>query len=388
MFLKMLFSILVAILVTLLGHYYLYYRIIFPIFGKSPFWITTFICLWSITFFGFIILRIVPHFFRKIFEIIMFTWMGVAFLFSIVCLITSPFNMYLKANHYNTAPLSYFVIITGSILTVYSMYLALKKPIIIKTEIKIKSNLPKVISKLRFVVLSDIHVSGLIGRKKMKYLAETVNQLKPDIIFITGDLMDGSVNQLKKEIAPLETLFAEYGIYYITGNHEYYSGPKNWKKHFAEKFRWKVISNSSYTIKIEDLIINILGIEDRHWLSYEKIPRKFDKRLHQAVHHLEQGNSEKENALNVLLAHQPKDTRLMVQFPFIDLQISGHTHGGQVWPLQYIVKKDQKYVKGLYQLNEKQQIYVNQGTGFWGPPMRLGTNCEITLLTFKQDHEK
>lgn len=388
MFLKMLFSISTAILVTLSGHYYLFLRIIFPIFGKSPFWITTFTCLWCMTFFGFIILRLVPHFLRKIFEIIMFIWMGVAFLFTLICLISEPLNIYLKENHYNTIFLAYSIIFFGTILTIYSMYLALKRPSIIKTEIKIKNNLPKVINDLKFVVLSDIHVSGLIGRKRMKKLAEEVNSLKPDILFITGDLMDGSVHQLKKEIAPLETLYAKYGIYYITGNHEYYSGPINWKKHFAEKFHWKVISNSSHTIKIEDLVINILGIEDRHWLSYEKIPRKLDKRLHQAVHHLEQKGSHNEPALNILLAHQPKDTRLLVQFPFIDLQISGHTHGGQIWPLNYIVKKDQKYVRGLYQINENQQIYVNQGTGFWGPPMRLGTNCEITFMTFKQNKDE
>ena len=384
MFLKMLFSITVALLVTLLGHYYLYLRLVYPLFGANPFWITTFICLWSMTFFGFIILRIVPHFLRKIFEIIMFIWMGVAFLFTIVCLITSPINMYLKVTDHSTVFLCYFVILSGSILTIYSMYLALKRPEVIKTEIKIKNNLPKSINKLRCVVLSDIHVSGLIGKKRMEKLAQDVNVLNPDIIFITGDLMDGSLNQLKKEIAPLGTLIAKYGIYYITGNHEYYSGPQNWKQHFSDKFRWKVISNSSHTVRVNDLFINILGIEDRHWLSYEKIPRKLDKRLQQAVHHLEQHGASKDHTLNILLAHQPKDAKLLEQFPFIDLQISGHTHGGQIWPLQYIVKKDQKYVRGLYQINERQQIYVNQGTGFWGPPMRLGTNCEITLMTFTQ----
>lgn len=382
MFLKMLFSILAASLVTLIGHYYLYLRLVYPIFGTHPLWITTFICLWSITLFGFIILRVVPHFFRKIFEIIMFIWMGTAFLFTIVCLITSPINMYLKVTDQSTVLLCYLVIASGTILTVYSMYLALKNPVVIKKQIKIKNNIPTNIKNLKFVVLSDIHVSGLIGKKRMKKLALDVNSLNPDIIFITGDLMDGSLKQLKKEIAPLEELIAQYGIYYITGNHEYYSGPQNWKQHFSEKFRWKVISNSSHTIKINELFINILGIEDRHWLSYEKIPRKLDKRLQQAVHHLEQHGGKKENTLNILLAHQPKDAKLLEQFPFIDLQISGHTHGGQIWPLKYIVKKDQKYVKGLYQINERQQIYVNQGTGFWGPPMRLGTNCEITLITF------
>lgn len=386
MFLKMLFSITIALSVTLLGHYYLYLRIIDPIFGKNQFWITTFTGLWAMTFFGFLILRIVPQFVRKIFETIMFVWMGTAFIFTIVCLLTSPLNLLLTYFNYNSIYLSYVVIFIGSSLTIYSIFQALKKPTIIRTEIPIKSSLPSNINNLNFVVLSDIHVSGLIGRKRMQQLAAQVNSLNPDVIFITGDLMDGSVNQLKKEIAPLEQLIAKYGIFYITGNHEYYSGPTNWKKHFSEKFKWKVISNSSCSISIDNLKINIIGIEDRHWLSYEKIPRKLDKRLQQAVTHLEQKGFATDSALNILLAHQPKDARLLSQYPFIDIQLSGHTHGGQIWPLKYIVKKDQKFVRGLYQINTQQQIYVNQGTGFWGPPMRLGTECEISLLNFKQSN--
>lgn len=386
MFLKMLFSITIALSVTLLGHYYLYLRIIDPIFGKNQFWITTFTSLWAMTFFGFLILRIVPQFVRKIFETIMFVWMGTAFIFTIVCLLTSPLNLLLTYFNYNSIYLSYVVIFIGSSLTIYSIFQALKKPTVIRTEIPIKSSLPSNINNLNFVVLSDIHVSGLIGRKRMQQLAAQVNSLNPDVIFITGDLMDGSVNQLKKEIAPLEQLIAKYGIFYITGNHEYYSGPTNWKKHFSEKFKWKVISNSSCSISIDNLKINIIGIEDRHWLSYEKIPRKLDKRLQQAVTHLEQKGFATDSALNILLAHQPKDARLLSQYPFIDIQLSGHTHGGQIWPLKYIVKKDQKFVRGLYQINTQQQIYVNQGTGFWGPPMRLGTECEISLLNFKQSN--
>lgn len=384
MFLKMLFSITIALSVTLLGHYYLYLRLIYPIFGKNNFWISTFTFLWAMTFFGFIILRLVPHILRKIFETIMFLWMGTGFIFTIVCFLTSPISIFLNYNNYSDKYLSYFVILTGFCLTIYSIYQALKKPTVIAIEIPIKNSLPSIINDLTFVVLSDIHVSGLIGRKRMKKLTEQVNSLKPDVIFITGDLMDGSVNQLKKEIAPLENLYSKYGIFYITGNHEYYSGPTNWKKHFHEKFKWKVISNSSCSISIENLYLNIIGIEDRHWLSYEKIPRKLDKRLQQAVTHLEQKGFSTDSALNILLAHQPKDARLLSQFPFIDLQLSGHTHGGQIWPLKYLVKKDQKFVKGLYKINEQQQIYVNQGTGFWGPPMRLGTECEITVIKFKQ----
>lgn len=384
MLLKMFFAIIAAFFITLIGHYYLYVRLISPIFGNNFFWITTFICLWSTTFFGFLILRIVPHFFRKIFENIMFIWMGITFIFIIICLITSPINIYLNTTNQSTILLCYLVIILGTIVTIYSIYCALKEPDVVVTKIKIKKALPDNINSLKIVVLSDIHVSGLIDKKKMLKITHIVNSLSPDIIFLTGDLMDGSLKQLKNEIAPLKKLSAKNGIYYVTGNHEFYSGPQNWKHHFAEDFHWKVLSNSSHTLKIDNLIVNILGIEDRHWLNYEKMPKKTDHRLQHAVQHLEQNELfDKENSFNILLAHQPKDSKLLEKYRFIDLQISGHTHGGQLWPLQYIVKKDQKYVKGLYQINADQQIYVNQGTGFWGPPMRLGTKCEITLMTFE-----
>lgn len=156
----------IALFVTIIGHYYLYLRLIFPLFGNNSIWITTFICLWGITFFGFIILRIVPHFLRKIFEVFMFIWMGVAFLFIIICLITSPINLFIKFMGYDQLYLCYFVIFSGILLTIYSMYLALKTPEIINVKISIKKILPKAIKNIKVVVLSDIHVSGLIGRKK------------------------------------------------------------------------------------------------------------------------------------------------------------------------------------------------------------------------------
>ncbi|KAB8031994.1 metallophosphoesterase [Fluviispira multicolorata] len=386
MLLKLIFAILLAFTVTASGHYYLFIRLISPLFGVNPFLITLFTSLWAVTFFGFLILRIVPHFLRRIFEVFMFLWMGIAFLFLIVCLLTSPINLFLNIMGYSQIYLCYSVIICGFLLTIYSMYKALKAPQVIEAKIPIYKNLPDNLKNLRVIVISDIHVSGLIGRKRMIKLTKKINSLAPDVIFITGDLMDGSVRQLKREVAPLADLRSKHGVIYITGNHEYYSGPKSWKQHLSERFHWKVISNSSYSFNIDDLNINILGIEDRHWLSHEKIPRKNDRRLHSAVFHMHQHGHHADKSLNILLAHQPKDAKFMPEFPFIDLQISGHTHGGQIWPLKYIVLKDQKYNKGLYKLNDKQHIYVNQGTGFWGPPMRLGTICEITLMTFFTKH--
>ena len=115
-------------------------------------------------------------------------------------------------------------------------------------------------------------------------------------------------------------------------------------------------------------------------LANISLNKRQDKRLAEAMKTIQN----KESSLNILLAHRPKDASLMKQDSWLDCQFSGHTHGGQLWPINYLVKKDQKYVKGLYHLGNGQYLYVNQGTGLWGPPMRLGTDCEISLIRFEQ----
>jgi hypothetical protein len=131
--------------------------------------------------------------------------------------------------------------------------------------------------------------------------------------------------------------------------------------------------------------VNVFGIEDRSSLHARHGVRRQDPRLKEAA--ATKTEQERMGALNILLAHQPKDARLVRSFPWFDLQISGHTHGGQLWPLKIFVVSDQRYNTGLYALETGTQLYVNQGTGFWGPPMRLGTRCEISLLTFQRASE-
>lgn len=397
MIIRMLLSVIAALTVTISGYYYIYQTIFLPLIGnKSPTFLIIYLLLCSLTFFGFLLIRILPHFLRKIVELIMFTWMGCSFIFFILCLITSPLQIYFAHTQNTHTHFSIYLFFIGIIVIVYSMFQALRKPSIVKTVISLPKTIPKEIDALTAVVLSDVHVSGLIGRRKMRQLVERVNALNPDFIFLTGDLMDGSLKQLHKEIDPLKNLRAKKEIIYITGNHEYYSGPIAWKEHFQNNFNWHILSNTAKIINANGVTLNILGIEDKHWLSYEKISRKQDQRLNASVEdlrqqrlHLETSQAAEncpplENCLNILLAHQPKDAKNLKTHPWINLQISGHTHGGQIWPLKYLVIKDQKYNAGLYKVAHNQYIYVNQGTGFWGPPMRLGTRGEISLLSFKR----
>lgn len=393
MVIQLIFAICLAFIVTVSGHYYIYHRIFYPILYPDYINIGYFcvLLLWGLSFFGFALLRVLPQGIRKFFEIIMFTWLGSSFVFLLICVATLPFDLYFGYFHFPKKDLSLFILLVSSVTILYALFQALRRPAIISVSIPVNSSLPSGIEDVSIVVISDIHVSGLIGKRKMLDLTKRINGLNPDLICITGDLMDGSLNQLKNEIEPLKHLNAKHGVFYVTGNHEYYSGPLTWKDHFENYFNWTILSNESKVLNINEVTLNFLGIEDKHWLSYEKIPRKHDRRLEKAVEHLffEYQNQLKEkinleNSLNILLAHQPKDAKYLKKFPWINLQISGHTHGGQLWPLHYLVKKDQKYNVGLYKIRKNQYIYVNQGTGFWGPPMRLGSRAEITFMKFKK----
>lgn len=389
--LRVIFSILAVFFLCVFEHYIIYNGIFEPLFGdKNHILSTFFIFISLITFLGFFLIPILPQFIRRIPETILFTWIGALFILFLLCLFAIPIEIYFSQMAYPQKTLSFYLLIVGITMILYALFQALRKPSIVSTTVPLPSSIPPQIENLSVVVLSDIHVSGLIGRRKMTSLAQRVNKLEPDFIFITGDLMDGSLKNLIKEIEPLKNLKAKKDIIYITGNHEYYSGPLEWKNHFGNYFNWHVLSNSSKTIDVDGVTINILGIEDKHWLHYEKIPRKQDQRLNTSVEHLRQElrsldkSPQLENCLNILLAHQPKDAKYLRSYPWINLQISGHTHGGQIWPLKFLVIKDQKYNVGLYKIRHNQYIYVNQGTGFWGPPMRLGTRCEITHMKFKR----
>lgn len=223
---------------------------------------------------------------------------------------------------------------------------------------------------LRAVQISDLHIGSLLMGDWLETLVGRVNALQPDIIFITGDLVDGSVESLQQDISHLADLKASHGVYVVTGNHEFYSGVDSWVAHFRA-LGLTVLTNEHRIVDIAGGRLLIAGMWDHAGYRF--------------------GQEYQENAVlslagasnydySIMLAHQPKSIELSVTMG-IDLQLSGHTHSGQYWPFTEVVKVLQKYPKGLYQV-EQSQLYVNIGTGFWGPPLRLASTNEITLLTF------
>jgi predicted MPP superfamily phosphohydrolase len=219
------------------------------------------------------------------------------------------------------------------------------------------------------VQVSDVHVGHTIGRAFLDDLVARVNALQPDVIAITGDLVDGTVEHLGDAVAALGALNARHGVYFVTGNHEYYAGVEPWLT-FLSDLGIRVLRNERVTLDRAGSAIDLAGIDDLHGGDFGRghgadLPRALANRDPQRP--------------VILLAHQPKAV-LEAARHGVTLQLSGHTHGGQMFPFSLLVRLQQPYVSGLHR-HEGTWIYVSRGTGFWGPPMRVGAPAEITHLT-------
>ncbi len=223
----------------------------------------------------------------------------------------------------------------------------------------------------KIVQLSDIHIGGLIDYKFIQDLVKKVNILDADIVVITGDLVDTKLEFATKALDELKNLRSKYGTYFIVGNHEYFHGVKPIID-YVNSLGIKTLENENLYIGEPNQGFYLAGVYDRFGFRYGAFEPDINKALENT-----------DDFPVVLLAHQPKYLNDLEDSSKIDLALCGHTHGGQLFPFNFLVKLEQPYVKGLHQHNEFTQVYVNKGTGFWGPPMRLGASSEITILNLK-----
>lgn len=225
------------------------------------------------------------------------------------------------------------------------------------------SKLPPDVDKLTIVQISDVHL-GLINKDiRLRRAVEIVKDIDPDIIVSTGDLVDGQINSLNGLSDILRELKPRYGKYAIMGNHEFYAGVKV-SEDFTRKAGFEMLRQRSVTVKN---LVNIVGVDDTgHWGVRSSVP---DKKLLEGV---------PQKIFTVFLKHRPEvDSELLGLF---DLQLSGHTHGGQVYPFKYITQVSFPMVAGLYPLDDDTVLYVSRGTGTWGPPIRFLTPPEVTVF--------
>jgi hypothetical protein len=265
----------------------------------------------------------------------------------------------------------YTMLVMTVLTTVLGIYQA-TKGLQVKTVEVILEHLPVAFDGYRIAQISDLHVSSLIGKRYTQMVVDRVNALEPNLIVMTGDFVDGAVEPLRYRVAPLGTLNAPDGRYFITGNHEYYYGAESW---VAEHRRLgtTVLLNEHRLIKNGDAEIVLAGVTDKAGGAF--IPEH-----RQDIAKALLGSPD--GAVKILLAHQPgcyEDASANG----VDLQLSGHTHGGQFFPWQFAVKLVHRYSQGLYR-HGKMWIYVNPGTGFWGPPLRATVPPEITVLVLKR----
>jgi predicted MPP superfamily phosphohydrolase len=233
-------------------------------------------------------------------------------------------------------------------------------------------SLPPTLSGFSIAQISDLHVGPTIREREVRRVVEQTNALRPDLIAITGDLMDGTPRELGHIIAELAKLKARHGVFFVTGNHEYYSGVDAWLE-LLPKLGIRPLRNEQLEIGDGGGRFTLAGVDD--W-SAAQFGGGHGMDLARAV-----AGHQGQQPL-VLLAHQPRDFQASVRAG-VDLQLSGHTHGGQLFPFNFAVRAAFPWVKGLYRETVEDRaahIYVSRGTGYWGPPMRLGSPPEISRL--------
>ena len=263
------------------------------------------------------------------------------------------------------------VVVIVAVVTLFGLVNARRTARVVERDIALR-DLPAALEGLSIVQLSDIHVGPTIKQGYIDAIVRRANGLAPDVIVITGDLVDGSVTDLADDIAPLAKLSARHGVYVVTGNHEYYSGADSWIAAF-ERLNMKVLLNRHVLLEHGGARLVLAGISDYSAELFNPGHRSDPVAAFAGA---------PDEVPRILLAHQPRSAKAAMEVS-VDLQLSGHTHGGQFWPWMHFVQWQQPWVAGLQRIGEM-QVYISRGTGYWGPPLRFGAPSEITHIRLQR----
>lgn len=255
--------------------------------------------------------------------------------------------------------------VAATALVGYGMASALGPARIVPVRVALR-RLDAGLDGLRIALVSDIHLGPTLGRRHTERIVRTINEQEPDLVAIVGDLVDGTVEALGDDAAPLADLASRHGSYFVTGNHEYYSGFGPWMTELERLGVWP-LRNERVGIGAGSAVLDLAGVNDPTGEQEGDGP-DFDRAL---------GGRDEERAV-VLLAHQPVQVHEAARRG-VDLQLSGHTHGGQIYPFDYLIRLAQPVISGLGRFGDT-QLYVTNGAGFWGPPVRVGAPPEITMI--------
>jgi predicted MPP superfamily phosphohydrolase len=265
-----------------------------------------------------------------------------------------------------------FTGIVGLGIAVYGYVEAMRVPRVRRVEVRIP-RLGAGLDGLKVVLLTDTHYGPIDRVRWSQGVTEVVNRLDADIVAHTGDIADGTVAMRTAQAAPLGDIKAKMQRVYVTGNHEYFGEADGWLRHMRT-LGWEPLHNRHLVVERGGDRLVVAGVDDRTAAG-----TGLDG--HRADHATALAGADPQLPI-LLLAHQPKQIADAVTHG-VDLQLSGHTHGGQIWPFHYLVRVDQPVVQGLTRHSERTQLFTSRGTGFWGPPFRVFAPSEITELTLR-----
>jgi len=264
------------------------------------------------------------------------------------------------------------VLAVSVVLLVWGYVEAMRVPRVRRVDVPIE-RLGAGLDGVTVALLTDTHYGPIDRTRWSSRVIDKVNELDADIVCHTGDIADGTVAQRREQAAPLGRARAKLARTYVTGNHEYFGEAQGWLDHMRE-LGWEPLHNRHVVVERGGDRLVIAGVDDRTAGSS-------GLGGHRADHAAALTGADPQLPV-LLLAHQPKQIDAAVEHG-IDLQISGHTHGGQIWPFNVLVRLDQPTVAGLTRHGPRTQLYTSRGTGFWGPPFRVFAPSEITLLTLR-----
>ncbi|MHA7628194.1 metallophosphoesterase [Corallococcus sp. M7] len=380
------FSLLIA-LGAVLGHLYLFRRLVWNLTSRRGIRLVAALVL------GFMTLvliarrylqRTLPEAPGDVVELVSYSWMGVA-----LCLVLALAGVDLGravlalGRRLRPAPVAPSVdverrrflsqataggaLALGGGLAGYGSWRAFTAPEVTEVVVRIPK-LPRSLDGFSIVQLTDLHVGPFIQRRFMDELVRRANALKPDLVAITGDLVDGTVPRLGGFVAALGNLQVRYGSFFVTGNHDYSSGAQEWVAHL-DSLGIPSLRNRHVRIGDAGGAFDLIGVDDWHG----------GRRLGQKGYDLDVALAGRDpERASVLLAHQPANFKVAAERG-VDLQISGHTHGGQLFPMTALIGLSWEHSAGHYRHGDS-HIYVSRGCGFWGPPMRLGSPPELVKL--------
>jgi predicted MPP superfamily phosphohydrolase len=262
------------------------------------------------------------------------------------------------------------VIALGGGATAIGVAAALRGPGVTRVELRL-ARWPAALDGFRIVQISDVHIGPLLDRRFAASVAERVNALAPDLVAVTGDLVDGSLARLRDDVAPFGAMRARHGVYFVTGNHDWYSGAADWVGYVAS-LGFVPLRNERRTIGAGDARFDLAGVDDHRGDWRQGSPCDVERAL----------GGRDGSVPVVLLAHDPTTFAEASRYG-VDLQLSGHTHGGQIWPFRWFVRLAVPWVEGLHERNGS-RLYVSRGTGFWGPPLRFLAPAEITEIVLRR----